>query len=388
MRVLILTLSAAALLTAADSKQLFNGKDLTGWKMVGPGRFVIEDGMLKTEGGMGLLYFTGQKFGNQTVRVVFKTASPKANSGVYIRMPEAPKDPWYGVHNGYEVQIDAGDDDWHCTGSIYSLSKVTSRPQKPGGEWNTMDIQLQGKKTIVLVNGQKVNEYDMNQPVPERTKWYEPIRGPRAEYGYIGLQNHDGASMVYFKEVSVSPALAPGSLSQTDRDHSMSYQHATRKQFIDALDGLSEEQWKYKPGPDRWSTAEVAEHIAVAEDNLFQYAMGGLHQPSAGSDRKKLEDTEVMARMSDRSNKAQAPAEFQPSGRFKTKDELVQHFLASRDRNIRYVETTPENLRGTLLKSPMGTIDVYQMLLMIPAHTERHLAQIKEVKSSPGYPKR
>jgi hypothetical protein len=132
----------------------------------------------------------------------------------------------------------------------------------------------------------------------------------------------------------------------------------------------------------------VAEHIAVAEDNLFQYAMGGLHQPSAGSDGKKLEDTEVIARMSDRSNKAQAPAEFQPSGRFKTKDELVQHFLASRDRNIRYVETTPENLRGTLLKSPMGTIDVYQMLLMIPAHTERHLAQIKEVKSSPGYPKR
>src|SRR5437879_1901809 len=131
MRVLILTLSAAALLTAADSKQLFNGKDLSGWKMVGPGRFVVEDGMLKTEGGMGLLYFTGQKFGNQTVRVVFKTASPKANSGVYIRMPEAPKDPWYGVHNGYEVQIDAGDDDWHCTGSIYSLSKVTSRPQKP-----------------------------------------------------------------------------------------------------------------------------------------------------------------------------------------------------------------------------------------------------------------
>jgi hypothetical protein len=319
---------------------------------------------------------------------VFKTASPKANSGVYIRMPEAPNDPWYGVHNGYEVQIDAGDDDWHCTGAIYSLSKVTSRPQKPGGEWNTMDVQLQGKKTIVFVNGEKVNEYDMNQPVPERTKWYEPVRGPRAEYGYIGLQNHDGASTIYFKEVSVSPASPAGSLSQTDRDHSMSYQHATRKQFLDALDGISEEQWKYKPGPDRWSIAEVAEHIAVAEDNLFQYAMGGLHHGSAGSDGKKLEDTEVIARMSDRSNKAQAPAEFRPAGRFKTKDELVQHFLASRDRNIHYVETTPENLRGTLLKSPMGTMDVYQMLLMIPAHCERHLAQIKEVKSSPGYPAR
>src|SRR6266436_8841741 len=104
---------------------LFNGKDLTGWEHVGPGRFVVEDGMLKTEGGMGLLWYTGQQFGNTTIRVVFKTASPNANSGVYIRFPEKPKDPWYAVHNGYEVQIDAGGDEWHCTGSIYSLSKVS-----------------------------------------------------------------------------------------------------------------------------------------------------------------------------------------------------------------------------------------------------------------------
>ena len=139
MRLLILTLTAVSLLTAADTKQLFNGKDLTGWRMVGPGRFLVEDGMLKTEGGMGLLYYTGQKFGNQTIHVVFKTASPRANSGVYIRMPEAPNDPWYGVHNGYEVQIDSSGDDWHCTGALYSLSKVTKRAQKPGGEWNAME---------------------------------------------------------------------------------------------------------------------------------------------------------------------------------------------------------------------------------------------------------
>ena len=71
---------------------LFNGKDLTGWSMVGPGRFVVENGMLKTEGGMGLLWYTGQQFGNTTLRVVFKTASPNANSGVYIRFPEKPDD--------------------------------------------------------------------------------------------------------------------------------------------------------------------------------------------------------------------------------------------------------------------------------------------------------
>ncbi len=202
---LALTLAlAASLLPAADTfKPLFNGKDLTGWKMTGPGEFVVEDGMLKTVGGMGLLYYTQEKFGNCVLRVVFKTASDHANSGVVIRLPEPPPDPWYGVHNGYEVQIDAGGDEWHSTGAIYSLSKVTSRQQKPNGEWNTMDIEIRGPLTRISLNGTVVNEFKEGQAVPERKQWFEPIRGPRPASGYIGLQNHDRSSTVYFKAVSV-----------------------------------------------------------------------------------------------------------------------------------------------------------------------------------------
>lgn len=188
---------------AGDWVQLFNGKDLSGWRMVGPGRFVVEDGLLKTEGGMGLLYYERKKIGNATLRVVFKTTGSYANSGVFIRLPEPPPDPWYAVHNGYEVQIDDSVDDWHATGSLYSLSKVTARPQKPAGEWNTMDIVLQGQLTTVFLNGVKVNEFRGDQPVPPRKQWYEPVRGPRPDEGYIGLQNHDRRSTIYFKEVSV-----------------------------------------------------------------------------------------------------------------------------------------------------------------------------------------
>jgi hypothetical protein len=203
MRLIFALFLLAVVSQASDWKQLFDGKDLNGWQMAGPGRFVVENGMLKTEGGMGLLWYTGQTFGNTTIRVVFKTASPNANSGVYIRFPEPPKDPWYAVHNGYEVQIDAGGDEWHCTGSLYSLSKVTKRNQKPAGEWNTMDITLDGQKTIVKLNGEVINTFVGSQPVPERHAWYEPVRGPRPDSGYIGLQNHDGRSTVYFKEVAV-----------------------------------------------------------------------------------------------------------------------------------------------------------------------------------------
>lgn len=203
MRILVVLLLACILAPASEWRQLFDGKDMDGWVMVGPGRFVIEAGMLKTEGGMGLLYYEREKFGDCTVRIVFKTASKRANSGVFIRLPEKPPDPWYGVHNGYEVQIDSGGDDWHSTGAIYSLAKVVERNQKPNGEWNTMDIVLDGQTTIALLNGKKVMEFHGDDPVPERKEWYEPVRGPRPDFGYIGLQNHDAESVVCFKEVSV-----------------------------------------------------------------------------------------------------------------------------------------------------------------------------------------
>jgi len=202
-RLTLMTMLGVALLPAAGWQQLFNGKDTAGWKMTGPGKFEVEDGALKTVGGMGLLYHESAKVGNGRLRVVFKTKGEKDNSGVVIRMPEAPSDPWYGVHNGFEVQIDGGGDEWHCTGAIYSLSKVTQRNQKAAGEWNTMEIELKGKRTRIFLNGKLVNEYQDGQAVPERKQWYEPVRGPRPDVGYIGLQNHDGRSTIWFKEIAV-----------------------------------------------------------------------------------------------------------------------------------------------------------------------------------------
>jgi hypothetical protein len=102
------------------------------------------------------------------------------------------------------VQIDAGGDEWHSTGAIYSLAKVSKRTQKPAGEWNTMEIALRGQKTVISLNGEVVNEFDGSQAVPQRKAWYEPVRGPRPDEGYIGLQNHDARSIVYFREISVS----------------------------------------------------------------------------------------------------------------------------------------------------------------------------------------
>jgi len=187
---------------------LFNGRDLDGWQHIGPGKFVIEDGVLRTEGGMGLLWYTGQPFGNCKIRVVFKTTSAASNSGVFVRISDRPQDEWFAVHHGYEVQICDSQDDYHRTGAIYSLSKSTSLASKPPGEWNVMEVTLDGPRIQVSLNGVAVNDFDPASPVPPRVKEFEPERGPRPEAGYLGIQNHDDYATgehVFFKEISVQP---------------------------------------------------------------------------------------------------------------------------------------------------------------------------------------
>jgi hypothetical protein len=170
---------------------------------VGKGDFVVEKGMLKTEGGMGLLWYTQRKLGHAVLRVVFQLTHDQDDSGVFIRIPEKPNEPWMPVNRGYEVEIGNWPDDYSCTGVLYTLTKALARPSKPTGEWNTMDITLDGPRTWVLVNGVKVTDYVEGQPVPPKQHNYEPDRGPRPDAGYIGLQNHSTDSVVYFREVAI-----------------------------------------------------------------------------------------------------------------------------------------------------------------------------------------
>lgn len=182
---------------------LFNGRDLDGWSHVGPGRFVVENGQLRTEGGMGLLWYTRAKFSDTVIRLVYRAPDAKAagNSGLFIRIPTEPTEPWMPVNRGYEVQIDDSEDDYHRTGVLYSFTKALGTP--PAREWNTMEITLEGERTLVMVNGVKITDYREGEPVPEKKSRSEPDRGRRSAAGYIGLQNHGDKDVVYFREISV-----------------------------------------------------------------------------------------------------------------------------------------------------------------------------------------
>ena len=121
-----------------------------------------------------MLWYTREKISNATLRVIYKMTDDHGNSGVFIRIPAEPPDESYAIHHGIEVQIDDRDDDWHSTGVLYSMTKAAARPAKPAGEWNTMEITLDGLRTIVKLNGVLITEYDGVTPVPERSKVTNP----------------------------------------------------------------------------------------------------------------------------------------------------------------------------------------------------------------------
>ena len=179
-------------------------------------------------------------------------------------------------------------------------------------------------------------------------------------------------------------------LTQNERDCAMSDFHATRKVFLDSVAGLSDAQWNFKPSAERWSIAECAEHIAVAEDAIFEVVQKMIASPAEPEKKGMVrgKDEAVLRMVPDRSSKFKAPEFLVPKKRWPDRETLVAHFKQSRDRNIAFLQTTQDDLRSHFLDHPaMKTLDAYQWMLLISAHSERHTSQIDEVKMDPNYPK-
>ncbi len=189
---------------------------------------------------------------------------------------------------------------------------------------------------------------------------------------------------LFFTAAAYGQSLDPG-----DRDRAIQYLEATKKGVLDATKGLSEAQWNYKPAPDRWSVAQVMEHIAAAEDVLRGLVTDKIMKapPRAEAADVKMIDEMVLAKIPDRSKKAQAPPELVPTNRFGSPDAARKHFVESRAKTADFLQKTPD-LRTHAADSPLGAkLDAYEWILFIAAHSERHTKQINEVKADPNYPK-
>ena len=182
--------------------------------------------------------------------------------------------------------------------------------------------------------------------------------------------------------------VAAQEVTQGEKERAVQYLESTKKGVLDATKGLSEAQWNFKPAPDRWSVAQVMEHIAAAEDFIRGMVKEKVMLAPAepGRDLKKIDDA-VMAMMPDRSHKAQAPEPLMPTNRFGSPAGAVKHFAESRATTEDFLKSTT-GLREHAVDSPLGMkLDGYQFVLLIAAHSERHTKQINEVKADPNFPK-
>ena len=183
---------------------------------------------------------------------------------------------------------------------------------------------------------------------------------------------------------------ASGSLTKEERQRAIDYLKETQKDFLAAIDGVSEAQWKFKAAPERWSIAETAEHIALAEDLIWGRVNEMMKAPANPERRAETQgkDKIILDKIPDRSRKAQAPEPLKPTGKFATREELVKHFKEVRVKEIMLLAQTQEDLRSRIADHPaLDAMDAYQWVIFNGAHSKRHTAQIEEVKADANYPK-
>lgn len=215
-----------------------------------------------------------------------------------------------------------------------------------------------------------------------------------------------------------SPSAVVPSLQTEERRFLMDYLGRTRQMMHDAVLGVTPEQWIFKSKPFRWSVAECAEHIIMSEHWLmseFAAKYGKSKEPAyifhwlspkpkpsdqpiiPLADRQRF-DLFLLNDLLDRSKvdisvPRNPPPEVAlvPTGKYKTPEEMLRDFDKQRDETIQIIENLKVNWRENYIYSGWKSLnfqfDGYQYLVRIPAHCERHLKQLWEVKHDPNFPK-
>ncbi len=207
----LLLLAAAA---RADDKggwiDLFNGKDFDGWVIDGPKEYkdkadgnkvkplwAVQDGLIRTAGnGFGFLRYD-RKFDNFVFHVEYRMVKEKdVNSGLGIRTTVYdPKKSTETRPSFYSYEVQLLDDatakpDSHSTASLYRYVAPTKAAHKPAPEWNAVEVECDGPKIKVTMNGTEVLAFDQSA---------DPKLKDKPLSGYVCLQSH--SKQVEFKNV-------------------------------------------------------------------------------------------------------------------------------------------------------------------------------------------
>jgi serine/threonine protein kinase len=164
---------------------LFNGKDLTGWKVFpnGTGHWKAQNGVIVSDGPRSHLFSERGDYQNFRIRIEARINNG-GNSGLYFRTRFDP-----GLPRGYEAQIYSMlSGDPYKTGSLYGFVPVARLVAHPN-EWFTQEVLADNNHIVIQVNG--VTTVDFIDPKKTYTQ------------GHIALQQHDPGTVVKFRKIEI-----------------------------------------------------------------------------------------------------------------------------------------------------------------------------------------
>lgn len=175
-------------------------------------------------------------------------------------------------------------------------------------------------------------------------------------------------------------------ITAQEREDALDYLKSTRDALVASVEGLSPAQLAFKPSPDSWSITEIFEHTAV----IANAVAGRITKDLAPGELASIEgcqkkDLLIRNAVPVRTVKVKGPEFSNPTGKV-TVPEAIKNLDAACAELAELLKTRGD-LRGNFAPHPMlGALDGYQWAMVTAAHTERHAAQVNEVKADPNYP--
>jgi hypothetical protein len=152
--------------------------------------------------------------------------------------------------------------------------------------------------------------------------------------------------------------------------------------LVGAVAGVSDEDARRRPEPERWSVLECVEHVVLGDDAMF--ARVSAHSTPGAPPGERREEL-ILRGMTNRERKFAAPEIARPTGRFSSLPEAIEGFCQRRRRSVAYVEQYQEDPRNRTTVHPgLGPISCHEMLLALALHPARHALQIREVRKILG----
>ena len=171
-------------------------------------------------------------------------------------------------------------------------------------------------------------------------------------------------------------------LSSEEKSKAASYLGSTRDGLLQTVNGLSDHQLAFKVSHDRWSIAEIVEHLVI-----FEMLVHGQLNTMKDASTASIEyvdtnlDRFVLTVVPDRSKRLVTPPPGVPTGRWNP-SETISRFVEARTQTLRLLDSNT-GLRGHVIPNVLyqsGPWDGHQWILAGAAHTARHTEQAEEVK--------